>query len=155
MNDLYGMAGHLIRRLHQISTSVFAQRMKDAGIDLTPVQFGVLSALHSNPDVDQATLAGLIAHDRVTIGAVLDRLQNKGLIERKVSPRDRRARILSLTSAGQTLLETTTPIVWTLQEDILGGLDSQERDKLLDLMRKVATASNELSRAPLLPPKPR
>ena len=155
MNELYGMAGHLIRRLHQISTSVFTQRMKEAGIDLTPVQFGALSALQSNPDVDQATLAGLIAHDRVTIGAVLDRLQNKGLIERKVSPRDRRARVLSLTPAGQTLLQTTTPIVWSLQEDILGGLDSQEKDTLLSLMRKVAEAGNDLSRAPLLPPKPR
>ncbi|MGR1582884.1 MarR family winged helix-turn-helix transcriptional regulator [Thalassobius sp. S69A] len=155
MNQLYGMAGHLIRRLHQISTSVFTQRMKEAGIDLTPVQFGTLSALHTNPDVDQATLAGLIAQDRVTIGAVLDRLQNKGLIERKVSPRDRRARILSLTATGRQVLETTAPIVRALQDDILSGLDSQEKDTLLSLMRKVAEAGNDLSRAPLLPPKPR
>jgi len=155
MNELYNMAGHMIRRLHQISSSVFAQKMKEAELDLTPVQFGALSALHSNPDVDQATLAGLIAHDRVTMGAVLDRLQNKGLIERKVSPKDRRARILSLTPLGQEVLKTTTPIVWALQDEILTGLSAEEKAELLRLMRKAAEAGNARSRAPLLVPQDR
>lgn len=152
-NDIYNMAGLLIRRLHQISTSVFTASMKQAGLDLTPVQFGALSALSTNPDVDQATLAGLIAHDRVTMGAVLDRLQNKGLITRKVSPHDRRARVLALTDIGQTVVETATPIVRALQGDILTGLDQHETQQLLHLMRKAADAGNARSRAPLLFPK--
>lgn len=155
MNDLNDMAGHLIRRLHQISSSVFAQRMKEAGIDLTPVQFGALSALRDNPNVDQATLAGLIAHDRVTMGAVLDRLQNKGLIARDISPRDRRARILRLTDKGRAVLDSTQPLVWALQNDILCGLDPQEKETLLHLMRKLAKAGNDLSRAPLQVPQDR
>lgn len=153
MDELYGMAGHLIRRLNQISTSVFAEKMKEAGHDLTPVQFGALSALRSNPDVDQATLAGLIAHDRVTMGAVLDRLQNKGLIARNVSPTDRRARILTLTDQGQQVLAEVEPIVWQLQDEILCGLAPEEKAQLLRLMRKVADAGNERSRAPLHRPQ--
>lgn len=153
MNDLYRMAGHLIRRLNQISISVFTEKMKDAGFDLTPVQFGALSALQTHPDVDQATLAGLIAHDRVTMGAVLDRLQNKGLVERKISPRDRRARVISLTDQGKQVLETVTPIVWALQDEILTGLNQQEQTELLRLMRKAADAGNARSRAPLQPPQ--
>lgn len=153
MQDLYSMAGHLIRRLNQISVSVFADRMKEAGIDLTQVQFGALLALSGNPDIDQATLAGLIAHDRVTMGAVLDRLQNKGLIERRTSPRDRRAKVLKLTAKGTALLERVTPIVWALQTDILAGLDETERAEMLRLMQKVTDAGNELSRAPLQKPK--
>ncbi len=106
MLELQDMAGHLIRRLHQISVSVFTERMRDAGFDLTPVQFATLAALEAHPDVDQATLAGLIAHDRVTIGGAVDRMEAKGLISRRVSPQDRRARRVRLTDAGRSTLLT-------------------------------------------------
>lgn len=152
MTELNTMAGHLIRRLNQISASVFAEKMKQAGQDLTPVQFGALSTLRAHPNVDQATLAGLIAHDRVTMGAVLDRLQNKGLIARNISPTDRRARVLSLTPAGQDVLTTVTPIVRALQDEILTGLSASEKAQLLRLMQKATEAGNDRSRAPLLTP---
>jgi len=151
--ELYGMAGHLIRRLNQISVSVFSERMREAGFDVTPVQFSALSALATNPQVDQATLAGLIGHDRVTMGAVLDRLQNKGLIERRTSPSDRRAKVLNLTDKGHDLLQDVTPLVWSLQTDILAGLSADERSEMLRLMQKTVDAGNQLSRAPLMRPK--
>lgn len=154
MLELYGMAGHQIRRLHQISVSVFADRMKEAGFDLTPVQFGVLSALTVHPKIDQATLAGLIGYDRVTIGSVLDRLQKKGLIERHQSPYDRRAKVLALTPRGREMVELATPIVWETQTDILCGLDDAERAEMLRLMQKAVEAGNELSRVPLKRRKP-
>ena len=45
MSEIYQMAGHLIRRLQQISVSVFTEHMRAAGYDLTPVQFAALSAI--------------------------------------------------------------------------------------------------------------
>ena len=59
------MPGHLIRRLHQVSTRVFGQRLKAAGIDLTPIQFAALDALRAHPGIDQAGLAEAVAKDRV------------------------------------------------------------------------------------------
>lgn len=153
MLELHDMAGHLIRRLHQISVSVFAERMKAAGLDLTPVQFAALEALRQHPDVDQATLAGLIAYDRVTLGGVIDRLEAKGLISRIVSPQDRRARLVRLTSAGLDLLSQAGPIVRGFQDSILQGLDATERQQLVTLMRKTTEAGNDQSRAPLLVPR--
>jgi DNA-binding MarR family transcriptional regulator len=153
MLELHDMAGHLIRRLHQISASVFAERMKAAGIDLTPVQFAALEALRTQPDVDQATLAGMIAYDRVTLGGVIDRLEAKGLVSRIVSPQDRRARLVRLTETGERLLQDAGPIVRGFQDTILTGLDAAERQQLIALMRKTTAAGNDQSRAPLLPPK--
>lgn len=142
------MPGHLIRRLNQISTSVFQARTKDAGFDLTPVQFTALAALSDNPGIDQATLAGLIAYDRATIGGVVDRLRSKGLIRRRVDALDRRARVLDLTDAGVSLLARLSPIVRDLQPDILTGLTAQERAAFVALARKSAAAGNQLSRTP-------
>lgn len=45
--------------------------------------------------------AAAISFDRATIGGVVDRLEQKGLLEREVSPDDRRARLLRLTGAGR------------------------------------------------------
>ena len=104
MTNLYDLPGHLIRRLHQISVAIFANRMAEAGIDLTPVQFAALTTVDDNPGVDQATLAGLIAYDKVTIGGVVDRLVQKGLLRREVSKRDRRARVGAPTDHERAVL---------------------------------------------------
>lgn len=152
MTQIYSMPGHLIRRLHQISSSVFAEGMRAHGHDLTSPQFAALALLHDNPGIDQATLAGLIAQDRPTIGGVVDRLVAKGLVERRVSAEDRRARILMLTPAGAQLLARLLPIVTALQADILPGLSPAERAEFLRLARKVTKAGNARSRAPLMLP---
>lgn len=151
MEDLYRMPGHLIRRLQQISVSVFAERMRAAGHDLTPVQFAALAALQAHPGVDQATLAGLIAYDRATLGGVVDRLEAKGLLAREVSARDRRARVLRLTPRGAAALARVRPDVEAVQAEILGGLDPEERETFLRLLQKATDAGNALSRAPLRP----
>lgn len=148
--EIYNMAGHLIRRLNQISVSIFQDRMKSNGFDLTPVQFAALNAIRVNPGIDQASLAGLIAYDRATIGGVVDRLEAKGYVTRKVSARDRRARVATLTDSGRTLLNQVMPLVQDLQQDILGGLNAQEQQDFLRLATKAAEAGNHLSRAPLV-----
>jgi len=139
MNSL-DMAGHLIRRLHQQSTQVFAQRTQTAGYDLTPVQFAALDAIQAHPGTDQATVAELIAYDRATIGGVIDRLEQKGWVKRIVSERDRRARELSLSPEGARIHATLLPIVQELQHEILGPLSEAERAAFLDLASRAVRA---------------
>ena len=134
---LVDMAGHLIRRLHQISTQTFQQRIAEAGYELTPVQFAAMHALRSHPGIDQAQIAALIAYDRATIGGVIDRLEQKGYVSRVVSKRDRRAREVRLTRKGQKILEKVYPLVESLQKDILPGLTRSEREQFSKLARKV------------------
>lgn len=132
------MPGHLIRRLHQISTQVFSERVREAGFDLTPVQFAALDALRHSPGVDQASLAQSIAKDRATIGAVIDRLTKKGLVARVVSHRDKRARELTLTDKGGAVVATLMPIVERLQKEILPGLSDAEYRQFITLAKKAA-----------------
>ncbi|HOB95654.1 MAG TPA: MarR family transcriptional regulator [Aquabacterium sp.] len=130
------MAGHLIRRLHQQSTQVFAQRTQAAGFDVTPFQFAAMDAIHTQPATDQARVAELIACDRATIGGVIERLEQKGWISRIVSERDRRARELSLTAEGERVFAALTPVVRALQDEILGPLGDADRARFLQLARE-------------------
>lgn len=132
----HGMAGHLIRRLNQISTQVFSKRMQEAGYDLTSVQFAAMDAIITRPGIDQAGVAAMIAYDRATIGGVIDRLEQKGYVERRVSKRDRRAREVRLTASGLRVFEEILPIVTDLQEEILAKLDRTERARFMELAAK-------------------
>ncbi|WP_313437001.1 MarR family transcriptional regulator [Novosphingobium sp.] len=149
MSDLETMPGHLIRRLQQISVARFTSRMAEAGIDLTAVQYAALLTLRDHPGLDQQTLAGMIAYDRVTIGGVIDRLVQKGFVNRETSPSDRRARVLMLSDKGGNALEVATPWVDKAQDDLISQLTSEERDNFLMLLQKTTKAGNEMSRAPL------
>ena len=153
MSTIYRMPGHLIRRLQQISASVFAERMQALGVDLTSPQYAALALLRDHPGIDQATLAGLIAHDRPTIGGVVERLAAKGLVERRTSAADRRAKRLELTRRGERLLARLEPVIAALQDEILPGLDRRERREFVRLAAKVVEAGNERSRAPLSAPR--
>jgi DNA-binding MarR family transcriptional regulator len=143
------MPGHLARRFQQIAVAVFLSEVEDAGFDLTPVQYAALAAIRQNPDIDQITLAGLIAYDRTTITGVVDRLAQKGLLLRQASSRDRRARELRLTDEGLRTLRRITPAVEAAQQIMLRGLTDKEAQELMRLLRKAIAAGNELSRAPL------
>ena len=92
--------GHLARRFHQIAVAVFHAEVEAAGSDLTPVQYAALTQIADEPGLDQATLAGLIAQDRTTMGGVVERLVEKGFVARAVSRKDRRARAVRWRRGG-------------------------------------------------------
>lgn len=131
------MAGHLIRRLQQQSTQIFAQRTQAAGYDLTSVQYAALDAIANHSHVDQATVAEMIGYDRATIGGVIERLETKGWVKRVVSTTDRRSRELSLTAKGNKIYLVLQPIVHDLQTAILYPLSTAEQERFVELARQV------------------
>lgn len=131
--EAHGMVGHLIRRLHQVETKIFIARARAAGFDITPVQFAAMDALHEQPDIDQATVAAMIDYDRATIGGVLDRLVAKGLVQRTVNQRDRRARAVRLTGEGESTFNALLPIVRSVQNEILRALDEEQQATFKEL----------------------
>ena len=135
------MAGHMIRRLHQLSTQVFTRRIHDAGFDLTPVQFAAMDAISSFPGIDQAGIAQKIGYDRATIGGVIDRLEQKGFVTRNVSRQDRRAREVWPTDAGMETYGASLPVVDAAQDEILEGLTAPERARFLELAAKALSAA--------------
>lgn len=139
-SNLPDMPGHLIRRLNQRATAVFQDRLSGDGHDITSVQFAALDTLRHQPGLDQASLAAVIGYDRATIGGVVQRLEQKGLIRREVDEKDRRARRLALTPDGQAVLDRIGPIVEALQDEILGNLSDTERAQFVALARKAIAA---------------
>ena len=138
--------GHYIRRLQQIAVALFLEETEPHGI--TPVQYAALFAAVREPGLDQRTLASKIGFDTSTIGSVIDRLERRGLIERRAAPSDRRVRLLHSTAAGSALLEQVIPAMLKAQRRILAPLPAADRPKFLAMLKRVVEANNGLSRAP-------
>lgn len=136
---LNGMPGHLIRRLHQISSQIFQHQIHDAGYDVTSVQFSAMVALHTNPGIEQAQIANMISYDRATIGGVIDRLEQKGYVLRTISTKDRRAREVRLSDEGVRIYDLICPVVTSLQTEILENLTKNEQEHLITLIQKVVS----------------
>ncbi|WBU64186.1 MarR family winged helix-turn-helix transcriptional regulator [Paracoccus aerodenitrificans] len=137
MDTLGNLPGHMIRRLHQLAVSAFATETREAGFELTPVQYGSLLTLAQREGIDQATLAGLVAYDRVTIGGVVSRLESRGYLTREVREEDRRARLLRLTERGESVVQTIKPAVRAAQARILAPLEPEEQEEFMRLLKKV------------------
>lgn len=150
-NDIFAAVqttpGHLLRRFQQIAVSMFLKQCRE--LDLTPLQFATLAALSDAPPLDQAKLGGMVALDRTTIGVVVRKLEERGLVTRTTSAQDRRSKLIEITPAGTKLLHEAVPHVAQVQDDLLTPLTEAERVQLVDSMRRVVEAHNEESRAPL------
>ncbi|WP_020652769.1 MarR family winged helix-turn-helix transcriptional regulator [Massilia niastensis] len=149
MLDLVQHPGHLLRRAQQISVSMFYDEM---GNELTPVQYAMLSQLAGHPGIDQVSLAGLAAIDTSTGATVCVRLEEKGLLERKVIPHNRRQRALSITAEGERLLRDMEPGAQRIRQRLLAPLSEEEQALFMGLLSRLVQENNEQSRAPLALP---
>jgi MarR family transcriptional regulator, lower aerobic nicotinate degradation pathway regulator len=114
------MPGHLLRRCQQIAVAVFLEECRR--FDLTPLQYAMLSALDRFGSMDQVTLGGATALDRTTIIVVLKKLEERELITRTTSEKDKRANIGAITDAGRQAFRTVSPSVLRAQKSMLSPL---------------------------------
>ena len=147
MDDLYSKPGYLFRRAQQIAVAIFMEEC--AAQALTPVQYAALVAIREHAGLDATRLSALVAFDRSTLGDVLERLEQRGLILRQPSPQDKRVKLLFPTPRGRKLLTEVMPAMERAQARMLAPLMPGDRQTLLRLLGELVEANNEVSRAPL------
>jgi len=135
------LPGYLIRRVNQLLVARFYEVTSKQHI--TPVQWVALCATHANPGMDQITLSRDIALDTSTVAGVIDRLEIRGLIERKPSPLDKRVKLLFITKKGLTLLNRTSPTIIQLQDWLLSPLTLSEKKVFIKSLQKLIDREDE------------
>src|SRR6266699_4531518 len=74
-----------------------------AELDLAPVQAKALHELNVEPPISMRELAARLKSDPSNVTGLIDRLEARGLVERRPDPKDRRIKGLALTAAGARL----------------------------------------------------
>src|SRR5882724_4087465 len=143
----FSRAGHLIRRMNQISVAIFIEETRALG--LTTVQYAALNMIDEVPDIDQARLSSMIAFDTTTLVKVLDRLSEKGLITRTRSRTDRRKQLLNATARGREVIRKIQPMIDRSEQRLLAPLNPSDRRKFIELLTQLVDMNNVYSRGPL------
>jgi DNA-binding MarR family transcriptional regulator len=137
--------GYLVRRLHQIHSAIFAEECRDYNV--TPVQYGLLTALKEHPNSDQVTLGREVGIDRTNVADVLERLAERGLVRRRRSSKDRRSMIANLTARGDNLVQAMNMSMQKAQERLLEPLKPEFRAAFLSMLSTLVEANSHYSPA--------
>ena len=128
----------LLRRAWYGMNQAFRRRIAHLGV--TPDQFTVMRTLLENEGITQRELTELMSSDANTVAALLERMEQAGLIERQAHEKDRRANRLRLKRSGQLKYEAARDVAVSLQTEILGSLPARMRHQFLANLAVVAEA---------------
>lgn len=107
------------------------------GIGVTRPQWQVLSLLSFNGGINQGGLAELLEVEPITLGRMIDRLQDAQMVERRPDPTDRRVRYIFVTPAGEQAVADAHTVVDGIYEDVLKVLPAEEREVFLGALVKL------------------
>jgi DNA-binding MarR family transcriptional regulator len=107
-------------------------------LGLRPVEFTILVLVANNPGVTAKQLSQALVVTAPNITILIDKMSEKGLLERVRSETDRRAQNIHLTSAGDKLAKRALGVSRTMEQEVLRHLSEGERVMLLELLQKVA-----------------
>jgi DNA-binding MarR family transcriptional regulator len=148
---LFKRPGFLIRRLHQIHGSLFAEETSE--FNITPVQYSLLTTLEALGEMDQNTLAIEIGLERSSVAEVIPRLHARGLVNRSQAAHDKRLRLVRLSAHGRRLVAKMAPAVQRAHDRTIEHLSPGERDSFMLQMIRLVEANNEQTVVPLRLPE--
>ena len=144
-------ASHLIHRAQQIAALQSADILKEAGITLR--QFSVLAAVADSEGASQADIVERTGIDRSTLADMVSRMESSGLLKRKPSKQDARAKSVSLMAKGRKALELTRAGVAEADEELLAMLPSNRRAAFISALSKLTDAGPPPAVVEEAPPK--
>jgi DNA-binding MarR family transcriptional regulator len=128
--------GFLLSSLGHAVAAKFAARL--APLQLEPREFALLRALATREGASQQAIGERLGVPPSRMVALVDALEQRGLLERRPSPSDRRAHALYQTAAGKRLLAKATALAAGLEGELTQGLDQVQRAQLIELLDRVA-----------------
>ncbi|MGD9862173.1 MAG: MarR family winged helix-turn-helix transcriptional regulator [Pseudodonghicola sp.] len=130
-----GSAGYLANHMARLFFAGLARRIRPLG--LAPAQFMVLLELWQEDGLSQAELIARLDVEQATMANTLARMERDGLILRRPSPTDGRARLAHLTDRARALREPAVAAAQAQNARALAGLGPEETRQFIAMMKKV------------------
>ncbi|WP_282175948.1 MarR family winged helix-turn-helix transcriptional regulator [Vibrio nereis] len=139
LGHLTGLASRLFNRLLTI-------RFKDAGIDMTAEQWGVIVVLKNSEPMTQSQIGELLYLEKSSVSRSIDGLEKRGWIERQRSPYDSRSKIVLLTEKSRCVVEQCEAIATSVLYDAQQDTNEIELQTSKQNLSKVITNLRQLNR---------
>jgi len=134
--------GFLISQLGFFSSKGFMEALEPIGIG--PKEFLLMRFVQATHGRSQQALAERLGVPPSRMVALVDHLEEAGLIERRPDPEDRRVRGLYLTRKGRGALDRAAKIAIDYETRLCAGINREEREQLIDLLQKLQAGQTSL-----------
>jgi DNA-binding MarR family transcriptional regulator len=128
----------LLSQVGVYASQRFARRI--AALDLHPPLFRVLNVVDAAEGQSQQAIGEAIGAPASRMVAIVDELEQRGLVERRPHPSDRRIRALYLTGEGRRLLARGRKIAMEHEGELTRGMSQADRKQLTALLQKLVEA---------------
>lgn len=132
----YNFGAYLDRTLKVVRLDMH-RRFKEVGIDITPEQWVLLSALYEKDGISQTELAGNSFKDAPTVSRIIDLLAKKDLVERVRLNEDRRSYQIKITPNGRKTVEKAMPAVVNSRQKGWEGLSEGDYHSFLKIINQI------------------
>jgi DNA-binding MarR family transcriptional regulator len=132
--------GFLLSKAGRTQSVRFTEALEPLG--LRPTQFALLNFVERGAGSSQQQLGERLGLDPSGLVAVIDDLEEKGLVERRRDPSDRRCYGIHLTRAGRKKLARAREVAMRRQAELLAPLTEQEAKTLHELLLRVVAAED-------------
>jgi DNA-binding MarR family transcriptional regulator len=129
--------GFLITDVARQMRKRFDERARKSGA--TGAQWRTLKIVERREGINQGQLAEMLEVEPITACRMIDRLEESGMVERRRDPSDRRAWQIFLTEKSRPALESLHVVAEQMIEDLVQGLDAQQRDALIHALETMRT----------------
>jgi DNA-binding MarR family transcriptional regulator len=134
--ELVSSTSHLLKRLGFTVKDRSMEAFESTG--LNPAHYAVLALLEEEPRETQAMIADALGYDRSHLVGLLDEIEERGLIERRRDPEDRRRHLVTLTPEGKRSLKQLRALVKRIDDEFFAPLDADQREQLHGLLLELA-----------------
>jgi len=138
--------GFLIHDIARLLRKRFDQRARALGLSRS--QWQVLFYLSRREGTNQSGLAEILEIENITLGRLIDRLEEAGWVERRPDPNDRRARLLFMTPKVAPVMERMRALAELTRNEALDGLPTGQRELLIDMLTHVRANMSERGLTP-------
>lgn len=128
----------LMLLLHDVARLLrtrFDQRARARG--MTRAQWVILARLNAQPGLSQIEMASLLEVEPISVGRLIDRLEARGLVERRPDPSDRRVWRLHLLPPAQPILDEISKAREVLGVELFDGVDASVRANMIDALLRM------------------
>jgi DNA-binding MarR family transcriptional regulator len=127
--------GYLLAAAHHRTRDSFAAALAPSGIE--PRHFGALATIAASAPCSQQLVAEQLGVSGPVVGALVDELEERGLVARRRNPADRRSYALEPTDAGTAVLANAQALVDEYSRSITAALGEEHDAQLRTLLRKL------------------
>lgn len=135
MKDFSSHIGYYIQEIARKTTVELNEQMKAHNISYA--QFRVLNCLAKRGDLPQKNIVEDIVVKASTLSGLLDLLQEKGFVEKKIAPYDGRVRLVGLSKKGYDVWEATYKIVIAFEKKTTSHISDNEKVEMLDSLKEM------------------